>query len=132
MNENKEYKQNRSIDLNNKQMIHISRLFNRTLHNIHIDIMIHTKKNNRFLWQVIISHAWTTHFLSTSHMSHLTPNLYIAAAAVVVVNSVRSSFFFLPSAIINKQLARTNNKYSRINLRLSSIFAYFFFALIIT
>jgi hypothetical protein len=49
MNENKEYKQNRSIDLNNKQMIHISRLFNRTLHNIHIDITIHTKKNNRFL-----------------------------------------------------------------------------------
>ncbi len=56
-------------------------------------------------------------------MSHLTPNLYIVAA--VVVNSVRS-LFLLPSAIINKQLARTNNKYSRINLRLSSIFAYFF------
>lgn len=29
-------------------------------------------------WQVIISHAWTGHLLlSTSHMSHITSNLYI-------------------------------------------------------
>jgi len=64
-------------------------------------------------------------------MSHITPNEYTETQTSVVPGQLIqfSLFCISPSAIVNNQLARTNNKYTRINLRLSSIFAYFFFSL---
>jgi hypothetical protein len=95
-----------------------------TLHNIHIEL--YRKKTNRFLWQVIISHAWTTNFLSRSHMSHMTPNLYIAAAEVVV-NSVRSSSFCLRlSSISNLQEQTTSTLESIYDSLLSSLIFFLF------